>query len=129
MLDFNSEPSKKIMEAQEKDNLSKGWKPRGNERISLIHNKLDACVPYSNTTKMAEFFKANGFTIDEGTTDNRYVDGKVFVYSINIPALSKTVGAHEVAALAFVTELITVITHYLEIAPWFTLTAEELQGV
>jgi hypothetical protein len=37
--------------------------------------------------------------------------------------------AHEVAALAFVTELITVITHYLEIAPWFTLTAEELQGV
>ena len=58
-------------------------------------SNTDNIVPdIPGNPKMAEFFKANGFTIDEGTTDNRYV-----------------------------------ITHYLEIAPWFTLTAEELQGV
>lgn len=129
LFDFKSDLSLKFMEVFEKDNLSKGWKPRGNERISLIHNKLDACVPYANTTQMEQFFKDNGFTVDVENTDNRYQDGKVFVFPINIPALSEKTGSHEVGALAFVTELITVICHYLEIKPWFTITPEELEGV
>lgn len=129
MFDFNSELSKKYMEAFENDNLSKGWTPRGNERISLIHNTLDVCVPYANTTMMANFFKEHGFAIDEHGSDNRYVDGRIYVYSVSFPALSPKFGTHEMAALAFVAELTTIITHYLDIDMWFTITAEELQGV
>ena len=129
LFDFNSDLSLKFMEVFEKDNLSKGWKPRGDERISLVHNTLDACVPYANTTQMAEFFKQAGFTVDEGRTDNRYVDGKVFVYSVNVPALSEKTGTHEAGAIAFVAELVIVVCHYLDIKPWFSLTAEELEGV
>lgn len=129
LFDFNSDLSLKFMEVFEKDNLSKGWKPRGDERISLVHNTLDACVPYANTTQMAEFFKQAGFTVDEGRTEDRYVDGKVFVYSVNVPALSEKTGAHEAGAIAFVAELVIVVCHYLDIKPWFSLTAEELEGV
>lgn len=129
LFDFNSDLSLKFMEVFEKDNLSKGWKPRGDERISLVHNKLDACVPYANTTQMAEFFKQAGFTVDEGRTEDRYVDGKVFVYSVNVPALSEKTGTHEAGAIAFVAELVIVVCHYLDIKPWFSLTAEELEGV
>lgn len=129
LFDFNSDLSLKFMEVFEKDNLSKGWKPRGDERISLVHNKLDACVPFANTTQMAEFFKQAGFTVDEGRTEDRYVDGKVFVYSVNVPALSEKAGTHEAGAIAFVAELVIVVCHYLDIKPWFSLTAEELEGV
>ena len=129
LFDFNSDLSLKFMEVFEKDNLSKGWKPRGDERISLVHNTLDACVPYANTTQMAEFFKQAGFTVDEGRTEDRYVDGKVFVYSVNVPALSEKTGTHEAGAIAFVAELVIVVCHYLDIKPWFSLTAEELEGV
>lgn len=129
LLDFKSDLSQKFMEVFEKENLSKGWKPRGDERISLVHNKLDACVPYANTTQMAEFFKQAGFTVDEGRTEDRYVDGKVFVYSVNVPALSEKTGTHEAGAIAFVAELVIVVCHYLDIKPWFSLTAEELEGV
>lgn len=129
LFDFNSDLSLKFMEVFEKDNLSKGWKPRGDERISLVHNKLDACVPFANTTQMAEFFKQAGFTVDEGRTEDRYVDGKVFVYSVNVPALSEKTGTHEAGAIAFVAELVIVVCHYLDIKPWFSLTAEELEGV
>ena len=129
LFDFKSDLSLKFMEVFEKDNLSKGWKPRGDERISLVHNKLDACVPFANTTQMAEFFKQAGFTVDEGRTEDRYVDGKVFVYSVNVPALSEKTGTHEAGAIAFVAELVIVVCHYLDIKPWFSLTAEELEGV
>jgi len=128
LLDFETPLSLKFMEVFEKDNLSKGWKPRGDERISLVHNTLDACVPYANTTKMAEFFKQAGFTVDVAFTSNRYQDGKVFVFPVILPALSKKVGTHEAGAIPFVTELVTVICHYLDIKPWFTITAEELEG-
>jgi len=115
------------MEVFEKDNLSKGWKPRGDERISMVHNTLDACVPYANTTQMSEFFKQAGFKVDQGITSDRYQDGKVFVFPVILPSLSDKVGTHEMGAIAFVTELTTVICHYLDIKPWFTITAEELR--
>jgi len=128
LLDFNTPLSLRFMEVFEKDNLTKGWKPRGDERISLVHNRLDACVPYANTTQMSEFFKQAGLTVDIAITSNRYEDGKVFVFPVILPALSKKVGSHEVGAIPFVTELVTVICHYLDIKPWFTITAEELES-
>ena len=129
LLDFKSSLSLKFMEVFEKENQSKGWKPRGDERITLVHNTLDACVPYANTTQMVEFFRQNGFTIDMSHTNDRYVDGKVFVYDITVPGLSEKLGSHETGALPFITELITVICHYLNISPWFTIDPKELEGV
>ena len=129
LLDFKSSLSMKFMEVFEKENLSKGWKPRGDERISLVHNTLDACVPYANTTQLAEFFKRAGFTVDVLFTSNRYQDGMVFVFPVVLPPLSENMGSHEAGAIPFVTELITVICHYLDIKPWFTITPEELGGV
>jgi len=129
LLDFKSSLSMKFMEVFEKENLAKGWKPRGNERISMVHNTLDACVPYANTLQMAEFFKQAGLTVDVGITSDRYLDGKVFQFPVILPSLSEKAGTHEMGAIAFVTELTTVICHYLDIKPWFTITAEELQGV
>lgn len=129
LLDFKSSLSMKFMEVFEKENLSKGWKPRGDERISLVHNTRDACVPYANTTQLAEFFKRAGFTVDVLFTSNRYQDGMVFVFPVVLPPLSENMGSHEAGAIPFVTELITVICHYLDIKPWFTITPEELGGV
>lgn len=129
LLDFNSSLSKSFMNVFEAENLSKGWTPRPEERIVLVHNTLDACVPYANTTQMANFFKEQGFKVDMEYTYNRYEDGKVFVFPITLPALSPKMGTHETGALPFITELITVLCHYLDIKPWFTITAEELDGV
>jgi len=129
LLDFKSDLSLKFMEVFEKENLSKGWKPRGDERISLVHNMLDACVPYANTTQMEEFFKQAGFTVEKVRTDNRYMDGKVFVFPVTMRALSEKMGTHETGALAFAAELVIVICHYLDIRPWFTLTAKDLESV
>ena len=86
-------------------------------------------MPYANTTQMANFFKEQGFKVDMEYTYNRYEDGKVFVFPITLPALSPKMGTHETGALPFITELITVLCHYLDIKPWFTITAEELDGV
>jgi len=68
----------------------------------LVHNKLDACVPYANTTQMANFFKEQGFKVDMEYTYNRYEDGKVFVFPITLPALSPKMGTHETGALPFI---------------------------
>jgi hypothetical protein len=119
MFDANSDLSQKLMEVLEKDNLCKGWTPRKNERITLIHNKQDGCVPYANATKMADFLEKQGFTVDRDNTDNRYVDGKVFFYSINVPPIPPKLGAHEVGALAFATEFMTAACHYLNLDEWW----------
>lgn len=48
MFNFESSLSKRFMEAFEKDNLCKGWTPRKTERITLVHNELDGCVPLAD---------------------------------------------------------------------------------
>lgn len=129
MFDFDSPISQKLMEVFEHDNLCKGWTPRKNERITLVHNKQDGCVPYANATKMADFLEKQGFTVDRDNTDNRYVDGKVFFYSINVPPIPPKLGAHEVGALAFAMEFMTAACHYLGLEKWWwTPSIEDLDG-
>jgi NDP-sugar pyrophosphorylase family protein len=84
MFDVNSDLSKKFMATFEKDNLCSAWTPRGTERITLVHNEKDGCVPYANATKMADYFEKQGFTVDRGSTNDRYVDGKIFLNNIKI---------------------------------------------
>ena len=130
ILDMQSEQSLKFMQAFERENLSAGWVPRASEHISLVHNRLDACVPYANTTQIIEFFKRNGFQVTDDS-DKRFTDGYVYVYagSWNVNLLSKKLGNHEFGAIPFVTELLNVICHHLDIKPWFTITKEDIEGL
>ena len=128
MFDFDSDISKKLMAAFENDNLCQGWTPRGTERISLVHNKLDGCVPYANATKMVDFFKQQGFKVD-GKSSDRYVDGNVYLNDFSLPdgALKPDLGAHEAGALYFAIEFLLVASHYLELEePWFDLSDIDL---
>ena len=131
MFNFESALSKKFMEAFEKDNLCRDWTPRKTERITLVHNELDGCVPYANATKMADYFEKQGFTVDRGNTNDRYVDGKVFLNNIKIAdgALSPKLGAHEAGALQFAIEFMTTACHYLGLKDWWYYpSAKDLEG-
>ena len=131
MFNFESALSKKFMEAFEKDNLCRDWTPRKTERITLVHNELDGCVPYANATKMADYFEKQGFTVDRGNTNDRYVDGKVFLNNIKIAdgALSPKLGAHEAGALQFAIEFMTTACHYLGLKGWWYYpSAKDLEG-
>lgn len=131
MLDFNSEISQKLMLAFEKDNLCKDWTPRKTERITLVHNEKDGCVPYANATKMADYLEKQGFTVDRGSTNDRYVDGKAFLSNLSLPdgALSPKLGAHEAGALQFAIEFMNTACHYLELKSWwYTPSIKDLEG-
>ena len=131
MFNFESALSKKFMEAFEKDNLCRDWTPRKTERITLVHNEKDGCVPYVNATNMADYFEKQGFTVDRGSTDDRYVDGKVFLCKISIGdgVLSPKLGAHEAGALQFAIEFMTTACHYLDLKDWWYYPkAKDLEG-
>ena len=131
MLDFESAASKRLMVTFEKDNLCKGWTPRGNERITLVHNELDGCVPYANATNMADFFESQGFKVDREETDDRFVDGKVFLCNFELEdgALSPTLGAHEAGAIQFAQEFLNVTCHYLGLEDWWYFPSpEDIEG-
>ena len=53
--DMNSEVSKKLTEALEKENLAKGWRPAQGARIALIHHKDDITVPLVNQTNLYDY--------------------------------------------------------------------------
>lgn len=131
LLDFDSQLSRLFMAVFEQDNLSKGWTPRKTERISLVHNERDACVPYSNTTQMMAFFKGHGFTVTDSDSDLKFTDGCVFVTHGNwdFSFISPKLGTHESGAVPFIIEIITVVCHYLDIPTWFTFNPSDLQGV
>ena len=130
MFDSNSDLSKKFMATFEKDNLCSGWTPRSTERITLVHNELDGCVPYANATKMAKYFEDKGFKVDRKTTDNRYVDGKVFLCNFSISDGSLfSLGAHEAGALQFAIEFMTTTCHYLGLKEWWYYpSAKDIEG-
>ena len=131
MLDFESPLSKRFMVAFEEDNLCKGWTPRKTERITLVHNELDGCVPYANATNMADFFEEQGFTVDREETEDRFVDGKVFLnnFSLGDAELSPTLGAHEAGALQFAFEFMNTTCYYLGLENWWYFpSAQDLEG-
>ena len=66
--DMNSEVSKKLTEALEKENLTKGWRPAPGARIALIHHKDDITVPYVNQTNLYNYLvKTLGLSTDDIT--------------------------------------------------------------
>ena len=53
--DMNSEVSRKLMQALEKENLAKTWRPAKGARIALIHHKKDITVPLVNQTNLYDY--------------------------------------------------------------------------
>ena len=53
--DMNSEVSKKLTAALEKENLAKGWKPAKGARIALVHHKGDITVPLVNQDNLYNY--------------------------------------------------------------------------
>ena len=127
MFDFNSDNSKKLSAAFEKDNLCAGWTPRGTERISIVHNEEDGCVPYANATKMADYLEGKGFTVSRDGSGDRYVDGSVYLYHLAFgDGTFLGLGAHEAGAVFFAFEFLDIACHYLGLkSHWITIT--ELQ--
>lgn len=70
--DHESEVSKKLTAALEKENLTKDWTPAKGARIALIHHKDDITVPYVNHTNLYNFLssKMDSNDITEVTCGN-----------------------------------------------------------
>lgn len=106
MLDLNSSLSQKYMAALEKDNLCKGWHPRAENRILLVHNTKDITVPVENTENLYRFL------IEQGVPEDN-INYKVS----NMGKLPNT-PAHEMGAVFFAIHAITLVCEELDIKPW-----------
>ena len=104
MLDTNSNYSHIMMEALESDNICKGWTPRSDESIMLVHHTHDAAVPVENTTNLIAFLQQNGVTNLDIYVDNY---GSYF----GLPA-------HETGAMKFISATKEWLCEYLGIESW-----------
>lgn len=108
LLDLGSSLSKRYWEALEKDNLCKGWKPRKDEHILLVHNTSDITVPPSNTVNMVAFLKEQGVENVSVMLDDY---GSLFGQP-----------AHETGAVVFAMSAIIQVCATLNIKVWFNLS-------
>ena len=60
MMDTNSSVSHRMMAALDGDNLCKGWTPRSDESLMLVHHTLDGAVPVENTLNLIAFRCSGG---------------------------------------------------------------------
>ena len=112
IINLESAVSKRLLEVLEKDNLCKGWKPRKDEHILLVHNTSDITVPPSNTVNMAAFLKEQGVK-DVTVVMDDY--GKLFGQP-----------AHETGAVIFTVNAILQVCKTLDIKLWFNLSDLDL---
>lgn len=108
LLNLESDLSKRYFEALDKDNLCKGWTPRKDEKIILVHHEKDRTVPVANAVNMAAFLKAQG-------VENLTVMVGDFGQLQNLTA-------HESGAVIFVTTAISEVCKILGISVWFKLS-------
>ena len=114
MLDFGSEPSMRYMAALDQDNLCKGWQPRRDERILLVHHTEDQAVPVANATNLHDFLVGQGVTF-------KYGDYNVADYG----SLGK-LPAHQMGAVRFMLLSVDRVCKVLDINPWISLTPQDL---
>lgn len=60
LLDLDADVSRRMMEALSRESLCKGWKPRKDEHIFLLHHNADDISPSSNTKLLYDYLKAQG---------------------------------------------------------------------
>ena len=104
MMDTNNHLSQIMMQALDSDNLCKGWTPRADENILLLHHTQDGAVPVENTINMAAFLQQNGVANVELMVDD-------FGSILGQPA-------HETGALVFINAAKEWISSYLGITGW-----------
>lgn len=101
MLDTTSALSLQMSAALDRDNLCKGWTPRGDEKLMLFHSTRDITVPVANTQNMYNFLIANGVPADN-------IDLQI----VDIDA-NGTTPAHEKAAETFVVQALFKLRDFL----------------
>lgn len=104
VLDFESDISKQLCAATDKENLCRGWKPRPDEKVTLVHNKSDEIVPVQNTENLIRFFEDHGLI----------VHSRVEEFG-GIPDVFKS---HYVGAVPFILDTFTEICATLGISLW-----------
>ena len=60
LLDLDSDVSRRVMEALSRESLCRGWSPRKEERIFLLHHNADDISPSVNTLLLYEFLQGQG---------------------------------------------------------------------
>ena len=105
--DLSSSLSQQFMRALDADNLCKGWTPRGDERVMLVHNKKDTAVPVACAQEMYQFLLDGG----AAEVDLRLID----------IAGNSLYTAHEAAGVSFLALTINKISEILGISPWVLL--------
>ena len=60
LLDLDSEVSRRMMKALSGESLCRGWTPRQDENILLVHHESDDIVPQVNAQLLYDFLKAQG---------------------------------------------------------------------
>ena len=104
MIDTNSNYTRLMKEALDSDNICKGWTPRSDEQILLLHHTQDGAVPVENTLNLATFLQQQGVTGLELMVDD-------FGSILGQPA-------HESGALIFINATKEWISQYLGITGW-----------
>ncbi len=104
MMDTNSSLSHKMMVAIDGDNLCKGWTPRSDESLMLVHHTRDGAVPVENTMNLIAFLQQQGVSDIDVVVDD-------FGNAMGLPA-------HETGALTFINAAKEWLCQYLGIAAW-----------
>jgi hypothetical protein len=60
LRDLDSNVSRRMMEALDTESLCRGWKPRKDENIFLLHHNADDIAPAVNTEHLYDFLKEQG---------------------------------------------------------------------
>lgn len=107
MLDLESSISKKFMAALENGNLCKGWTPRKDENIILVHHTEDITVPVENTQNLYAFLK------EQGVENVRLYVGDFGTLGNN--------PAHESGAIMFAGTALATVCEILDIDLWFNI--------
>ena len=107
MLDLESDLSKRFFEVLDRDNLCKGWTPRKNQKILLVHHDKDKTVPVANTVNMAAFLQ------EQGVEGLKVMKGDYGQLANRTP--------HEVGAVIFAVTAVSEVCQILGITVWFKL--------
>ena len=122
LMDPDAEPSRRLMEAMQREDLCQGWTPRQDEQLTIVHNASDGAVPVANAERLVEFLQQKGLPI---THD--YTEPGVYVRLEDFGEISGIAPAHEFGALFFFVHVIVETSENLGIEPWFTPDFNTLQ--
>ena len=93
LFDLDSDISRGLTAALDKEDLCKGWTPRKDEDILLIHHKNDGIVPVVNAEHLYTFLKEQGVEKVEMSITNFNLYTPLLAYYANLFGLKNLVGS------------------------------------